>query len=492
MSRRLLLSYLGLTLVLLLSLEVPLAINYGRGLRSELSSDLVRDGFAIAGFAEDTLESGGNADLNELASRYAERIGGRVVIVEADGRAVADSAGTGVNDDFSTRPEIEAALRGEVAVGTRHSETVGGELLYAAVPVASGGIVHGAVRITYSTAQINQRWLCYLVALLAIGIVSMAAAALLGIFFARWVTRPLSTLERAASELGSGKLDTRAEDSSGPPEVRSLATTFNAMAGQLDDLMQAQEAFVADASHQLRTPLAALRLQIENLQADLALDGEGPTDPEQVAADVNSELEAALTEIERLSRIVDGLLALARADRSGTSTAAPLDVDTMFEERRAAWEPFTNERGLTLSVEPSSLHVQATEDRLSQALDNLIANSIDATPPGGEIIMRAGAGRSHLPGDAGIVSLHVIDEGPGLSEHERLRAFDRFWRGRPAGAASGDSLGDSELGGSGIGLAIARKLVRADHGEVELRAAPDHGVDAVILLPAVRHIPSKG
>lgn len=483
MQRRLLLSYLGLTLVLLAALEIPLAINYGDRLRAELASDLVRDGFAIAGFAEETVEGAASADLPGLVTRYAERIGGRVIIVGRDGRVLADSKGGGVNDDFSTRPEIDAALTGDVATGTRRSETLGTDLLYSAVPIASGGKVYGAVRITYSTEQINERWRSYILTLVAIGVVSMAAAALLGVLFARWVSLPLRRLETAASDLGSGRLDARADIGTGPPEVRRLATAFNTMAEQVDDLLEAQEAFVADASHQLRTPLAALRLQIENLQSDLeeadnfaTIDREG----RRIArANARDDLDATLDETARLSRIVDGLLALARADRSGATDTAVLDAGTVLEERRSAWDAFAAEHGAVVRCEPTELQLLATEDRLAQALDNLIANAIDATPSrSGEVVLRAmrsasvdGAGANGTRS----VELHVIDNGPGMNRDERERAFDRFWSGRN---------GSGRLGGSGLGLAIARKLVRADRGDVELLESPSGGLDAVIRLPS--------
>lgn len=487
MTRRLLVSYLGLTLLILAVLEIPLALQYSERLRSDLTSDLVRDGFAIAGFAEETVEGTGSMDLTAIVNRYEERTGARVIIVDQSGKVLADSAPDIGSSDFSSRPEVATALNGEVATGTRHSDTLNTELLYVAVPIASAGQVHGAVRITYSVDQLNERWRRYLLTLLGIAAVSMTAAALLGVLFARWVNRPIDRLEASAVALGSGDLSTRAEVDRGPPEVRQLAATFNAMATQLDELVQAQQAFVADASHQLRTPLAALRLRLEILQQDVdALDGAGVT--------VAEDLDAALDETARLSRIVDGLLALARADRAAGADIRRLEVQALFDDRLAAWQPFAAEHGVELRAEDSDLAVLASNDRVTQVLDNLIANAIDAVPRGGHIKMRAHPTEFLDEPDRsanGYVTIHVADDGPGMTAEQRTRAFDRFWRGSTAtdtgtvdpGSAASPAV-PAGSGGSGIGLAIAQKLVRADHGEIALRASDGGGLDAVIHLPA--------
>src|SRR5439155_26804513 len=126
---------------------------------------------------------------------------------------------------------------------------------------------------------------------------------------ARWVGRPLSDLDAAAQKLGGGALDTRSPTGQGPPEVRRLALTFNTMAGRLEALVHGHQAMMADVSHQLRTPLAALRLRLDLLAQD-------------ADADTGAELAGAQGEIARLSRLVDGLLAVARAENSVTGPAS--------------------------------------------------------------------------------------------------------------------------------------------------------------------------
>jgi signal transduction histidine kinase len=463
MRRRLLLSYLALTLLVLAALEIPLAIAFSARERERLEAGLLRDAFTMSAFVEDSLEGRQPLDGQALVERYTERTGARAVIIDATGRVQADSDPPVEGErSFADRPEFAEALQQRIATGTRWSETLGAELLYVAVPVSSGGTVHGAVRLSYSTDEITDRAHRYWLLLGAIAAVSLLASAVVGTLLARWVAKPVDELRRAATALGHGQLSARAPTESGPPELRELARAFNATATRLEMLVDAQQQFVANASHQLRTPLTALRLRLEMLE-------------DHVDGDATEDLAGASRELQRLARLVDGLLALARAEReSSTSTAEPLAVDAVLNERAEAWEPVAAERGVALRADGAGLSVLATADHLTQILDNLIANALEASPRGSTVHLYAEPGEPGADGTRSI-TIHVTDEGPGLTVEQRERAFDRFWRA---------SANRGELGGSGLGLAIARQLARADGGDVRLDEAPGGGVDAVIRLPS--------
>jgi signal transduction histidine kinase len=434
MTRRLLLSYLTLTLLVLAVLEVPLGVTYSRNERRDLEAKVERDAVTIASLSEGVLERTGETSVPALAAvarRYGTDTGGRVVVVDRAGNAVIDSRPIPGDTSFANRPEIAAALGGRVAFGVRHSNTLGTDLLYVAVPVASGGRILGAARVTYSTSAVDTRVRRYWLTLAAIAGIVLGGVSLLGLWVARGVTRPLRRLEEAATEVGTGHLDVRAPEE-GPEEVRRLAREFNETAAKLGQLLDSQQAFVADASHELRTPLTALRLRLENMGLE--------------------EGAPALAEVDRLGRLVESLLSLARAD-AGTAGTEPVAVDAVLADRLAAWPAveLAGERGLV---------VRSSKDRLGQLVDNLVANAVAVSDWVVVSVERAD----------GWVELHVVDRGPGLSEEERARAFDRFWRGRSPGP------------GSGLGLAIVRRLAEADGGEAELRAAPGGGVDAVVRL----------
>jgi signal transduction histidine kinase len=454
MSRRLLLSYLSLTLFILLVLELPLAFSYSRNERNDLSAKVERDAVALGTLAEDALEQRKSADRARLESvlrNYARATGGRVVVVDAQGTGVVDTSPPAPGQrSFASRPEFQLALSGQVATGTRRSETLHENLLYVAVPVASGGVVHGAVRITYPTSAVDARVHRYWLMLGGIAAVVLAAASVVAIRFARTTVKPLAQLERAAVAAGEGDLETRAPVE-GPPEIRSLARRFNEMIVRLDELVRSQEEFVADASHELRSPLAALRLGFENLERD-------------APPETGQALEELSRELDRLSAVVEALLALAKADQ-GISTPSDVDVEHVVDGRVGFWSPLAEERGVELveAVE-SGLVAHATPGRLESVLDNLLGNALEVSPVGGTITISAEADRDWA-------EIAVADEGPGMTPAELSRAFDRFWRGS----------GSSE--GSGLGLSIVRRLVAADGGEVALHAREEGGIRAVVRLP---------
>jgi signal transduction histidine kinase len=456
MTRRLLFSYLSLTALVLVVLEVPLGVTFASSERRQLTEAVRHDAFALVLLSEETVEGRTPGNLDGLVASYRRRTGGRATIVDARGARLADSAPS-EGESFANRPEIQTALAGREAVGVRYSRTLGQRLLYVAEPVASAGQVRGAVRITYPATFVERRIRRTWLLLAGTGAVALAAVLLVSLWLARSLTRPLRELEAAASRLGRGGLATRASVPPTPREARSLALSFNEMAAQLQRLVGGQQRFVADASHQLRTPLAALRLRLENL---------GPELPPSAKED----LDGAVAESGRLSRLVDGLLTLAHAEGTG-SPPQPVDLAEVMAERLAAWSPLAEERSVRLEGDlPRPIPVWSAPDRLDQVLDNLLANALEVAPPASRITLTGG--RS---GD--LVELHVVDQGPGLSPEDRERALDRFWRGATSRADHG--------GGFGLGLAIVRQLLATDGGSIELRSAPSTGLDVVVWLRAV-------
>lgn len=460
MRVRLLGAFLLLTLFVLVALEVPLAVNYRDRQLTELRNGLERDAFVLASYVQNRLTEPDTSELATIAFNYSVETKGRVVIIARTGEVLADTdpLRDGIRN-FSSRPEVAAALDQKVASGSRYSESLKTGLIYVAVPVSQGNDVVGAVRLSYSTKQVEDRVHQYWLLLGLAGAVTLAVAAMVGIFIARWVTRPLGELNDAAREIGAGDLDARADASHGPPEVRALASSFNLTAERLRELLVAQEQFVADASHQLRTPLTALRLRLEMIESEV----DGP---------VLEDIEAAHSEVLRMSRLVDGLLALARSERSSGSDPSSIAIGPIIAERLSIWEHIARERSVSLITVPTALDAVADPDRLGQILDNFIANALEVSPPESSLMIRTSI-ETH--GATRYTVVHVVDQGPGLTDEQRDRVFDRFWRAE---------AGRSELGGSGLGLAIVRKLAEADRGWAELRAAPSGGIDAVVLLPS--------
>ncbi len=464
MTRRLVATYLLLALVVLVALEVPLGIVNERNQRRDLQVRVERDAVALAGLVEDRLQAGaapGDPALDQVLDRYAADTDARVVVVGAGGRLLADTdTARELGRDFSTRPEIATALGGGVATGTRRSDTLDETLLYVAVPVASGGRVFGAVRASVPTSRVDGLVRRYWLVLGSIALIVLSVVALAGMWLARWVSRPLTDLRDATRAAEAGDLSVRADAADGPEEVREVAHAFNDMVARLDVLVGTQEQFVADASHQLRSPLTALRLRIENLRYD--------ADPAAEA-----DLEGALEEVERLSRLVNGLLALARADRRAPERSVH-DVAPLLEARGDAWRSAAAEAGVALEVSAvPGIRCELAEGALEQVLDNLLANAIEAAPPGTAVTLAASP-------DGAAAEITVTDAGPGMDAESREHAFDRFWRGR------------DDRRGSGLGLAIVKRLVEADGGTVRLEEAEGGGLRAAVRIPLARGRPVAG
>jgi signal transduction histidine kinase len=453
MTRRLLWSYLTVTLFVLVVLEVPFGAFVADRRRQELATGLERDALVLATIYEDALDR--NAPYTpDPVMDYATASGTRVVVVDADGISIVDSQGA-LNQDFTNREEVARALTGEITSGRRRSETLGRDLLFVAVPVASGGRVYGAVRITADPADVESTIHRFWWTLAGVAVVVLAAIALVGWVIARSIARPIRDVQEAAVRAGAGDLDIELERGDAPAELGDLVDRFNEMAARLRELIAGQRAFVGDASHQLRTPLTALRLRLENLE-------------EEVDSGSREDVRAALEEVDRLGRLVSQLLALARSEET-VVPVEPVDLVAQARDRCELWSALAEEQHVRITAELGGRAVLAgaVPGAVEQILDNLIENALAVSPPRSEVVVRVEPGSSEH-------RVHVIDAGPGMSDEDRARAFDRFWRS------------DTTRHGTGLGLAIVRRLAEASGGSAELLPTPHGGLDAVVTLMAVR------
>lgn len=444
-----------ITGIVLLVQTVPLAQYLREVEYDRLITALERDAFILAGRSEEALESLERASLEtveDAAHSYRDAGGGRVVLVDTTGTAIvtSDDDQSAVGGDYATRPEITDALAGTIASGSRFSTTLDEQLVYVAVPVLSGDEILGAVRLTYPEAVVDQVVGQRLGVIGVVALLTLLIAGVAGIIFSGTVTRRLSVLTRTTERLADGDLEARADPSPGAPELVQLATSFNRMADRLSSLIDEQRAFAADASHQLRTPLTALRLKIERARDLIEDDPAGAVD----------RLTAAEYETDRLVTIIEGLLALGRAG----STSAPLvavDLAAVARDRVEQWQPLAAESGVAIDVGGvKAVHVSSVPTGADQMLDNIIDNALAVSRPGDQI--------SVVVTDAPSPSISVLDSGPGLSDEAMERAFERFWRG------------DSTTPGTGIGLSVVAELARVSGASVAMARRPEGGLAVTI------------
>lgn len=453
MTRRILAAFLGLTLALLIGVVVPLGVMSANHDRQAFADQTVSAASALASAAEEQLadrEHGMplSGSLGTLDYRPALIGNDDFAVYDQDGRAVIP----GPTHLRVTKAQIASALSGRTVQQWRDDPQDG---LLVLRPAYAGSLIVGAAAILRAARPLNEQITNLWRGLALTALVAILLATTSSIGLARWVGRPLRRLDTTADRFGEGELDVRASTVMGPPETRHLATTFNDMAGRLEALIGSQQTLVADVSHQLRTPLAALRLRLELLHDDV----------DSAAA---NELDGALGEIARLSRLVDGLLAVARAENTQPSPVR-VDLGRLVHERVAIWSPLAQERQIRLLASPGQARVAATPGHLEQVLDNLLANALDVTPAGGQITVSLS--RHHK-----LVRLEIIDSGPGMTPAQRGQAFRRFWTQPP------DSQPRESSSGSGLGLAIVHRLITVDGGTIQLANVAGQGLGVQIEL----------
>ncbi|MGH2976682.1 MAG: histidine kinase dimerization/phospho-acceptor domain-containing protein, partial [Solirubrobacterales bacterium] len=309
-------------LLAVVALGIPLALSLRDRVDAEVR-DQARSEANVVASAVATLGARERHTLDRLTRVAARSVRGRVLIVGPSGRVIADSAGPHeVGSNYATRPEVKAALAGQDYQQTRDSQTLGTPILATAVPVSTGGHTVGAVRITQSVSAVTSAVRTAILGLVILGAVVLLLALVAGALIAQQIARPIRRLDRVARRVAGGELEAQAP-LEGSSEQRSLAISFNDMTARMRRLLHSQQDFVADASHQLRTPLTGLRLQLEELRETAA-----PGDPSV------PRLDAGLAEVDRLSEMVDELLILSRAgehEQPAESIDLARSVDALME-----------------------------------------------------------------------------------------------------------------------------------------------------------------
>ncbi|GAA3462914.1 HAMP domain-containing sensor histidine kinase [Saccharothrix longispora] len=450
MRRRLLLVLLLFSAAAVAGFAVPLLATTSaeRTQRFVLSRTADLDRFAV--LAQHAATTGDDAALEDEVRAYVALYGEPVVVVDAGRRPVAQ-AGMSAGDPLFAQA-LDAALRNQPAPSVPTLTPWSSGHVVFARPVGTGTRVAGAVVLRASVdraaADVTTRWLWVLGGALAAAVVSV----LLVQVVARWLLKPMAELAVGVRAVAAGERRAHVPGSSGPPEVRELSESFNRMSDAVTEAADQQRRLVADASHQLRNPMAALRLRMD------ALGG-------QVRPGGVDAYTASVTEIERLESLLGGLLALAAAESTATEVAAGgrepelADVGAVAVDRAGFWQVPVP------STPPLPVLVRCPESDLAQVLDVLLDNAVKY---GGGVRVSLGADRA-----AGTGWVEVRDDGPGMTPEELVLATGRFWRG------------PSDQPGTGLGLAIADQLVRARGGVLALSSGDGGatGLTARVTLP---------
>lgn len=459
MRRRLLIVLSAFALAAVAGFAVPLLQSTAARRTQEFVLTRAGDLDRFAGLAQQATGPAGTGTLAQEVHAHHAVYGEGVAVVDRSGRAIVE-AGLRA-DDPAVVAAVDAALRNQPAarpVGLRPWST---DPILLARPIGAGTEVGGAVVLraepAAAAADITIAWATVLLGAL----LAAVAFAALALVLARWVLRPIRELAAGVGEVAAGHPGAHVSPRAGPTELRELAAAFNRMSDAVATSAEEQRRLVADTSHQLRNPLAALRLRVDTLDPHVATAGH-PT------------YRSTLLELDRLEALLDGLLDLASAESRATALAAGARPDDRAEltavvaERFDAWRPAAQEAGVRLRATsaPEPVEAACTASEVEQVLDVLLDNAVKYAGRGAtvSVALRSVDGRALL---------EVRDDGPGLPAEQLERATQRYWRA-PGSAARG----------SGLGLPIAERLVTARGGALRVASPPDEGLVVRIELPS--------
>ncbi|MGW1871150.1 ATP-binding protein [Streptomyces mauvecolor] len=461
MRTRLLPLLIFLLALVLVAFGFPLALSVAHAQQQRVVVDRIDDTARFAALAQFVTATDGNdtnsaerlTTLEEELTRYSTLYGIRAGVFFRNGTAMA-SAPTG----WTVPAKGEGYMAFHEALAGRRSHDPAqvwpwqrGRLVVASPVVREGDVI--AVVVTDSpTGSMRSGtlhgWLLIAAGELAAMLLAVGAAFRL----TGWVLRPVRVLDAVTHDIATGRMKSRVAAAGGPPELRRLAHSFNEMADNVEEVLEQQRAFVADASHQLRNPLSALLLRIELLALEL---------PEG-----NEEIASVRTEGKRLAQVLDDLLGLALAEHAAADLQLT-DVGALVAERVAAWRPLAEDQGVRLIADGSAATTGwADPVALSSALDAVIDNALKFTPEGEDV-------RVTVAVDGPRATVTVTDRGPGLTDEELNRIGDRFWR---AGR-------HQNVKGSGLGLSISRALLAAGGGTIAYAHHTPHGLRVTVTVP---------
>ena len=363
------------------------------------------------------------------------------------------------------RSEIQSALNGQTDTAVRRPTTADSprRVLYAAAPVwDDAGMVSGLVYLAMPlpAGGLPPKLLLELIGAVLLGGLTAGAA---GIWLSGKISRPLENLDTAAEAIAAGDLERRVPVQDQIRELSGLARTFNRMAARLQGSRESQNAFIADVTHELRTPLTVIKGTVETMEDGAWDDLESR---ERLLGSMHSETD-------RLIRLVNDLLVLTRADASALNLhLKKLNLLQLAEERCRQLTPLASEKDVVFRVTPQTggpYLVYGDQDRLAQVLDNLLNNAVRHSPEGSTISVQFDCHEER-------VTCIVRDRGEGISSEHLPRIFERFYRV--------DKARDRREGGAGLGLAIARALVEAQDGGIQIESSPGEGTAVSFWLPA--------
>ncbi len=425
----------------------------------EIQSHLIADALRSPYEAFQSGASSPDGSLTSLVQLYARKNAVSVTVIDSKLKAVLSSDPSEPSQDIENKPEVQAAVNGTEEHDIRWNDNHTAQSLYVATAIINmQGVNEGYVQVSAPIAPVYADIQRTQLVLGAVGAILLIITALASLILARQIARPVSTLTRTSEAFAQGHLDERVRPA-GPDEIRRLGSAFNQMAARISDMLVRQKEFVANAAHELRSPLTSIRLRLDLLR------GSARGNP-QVLERYLGQMDQ---EVDYLQSLVEKLLTLSALDANEQAPRVPLDLAPLVNAAIGEIEPLMDYAQLELDTNiPSHLPTcKVNAEQVHTILRNLLDNACKYSLPGGHITVRAECIQE-------IIYISVGDTGVGIPQEALPRIFDRFYRGDQA---------RSGRRGSGLGLALVRSLTEANGGKIAVASEEGQGSVFTIQFP---------
>lgn len=459
-----------LTLVAVFVLNFFASLKLRQDFESKISERLRTNALLVADILRGPLQEGESKIIYEKVKSLANELGLRITVINPKGVVLGDSeTEPSEMENHADRSEVIDAMKEGFGESTRPSETLGYNMKYVAVRVGGEGDVLGVVRFAMPLSEVQLEMQAIYRAVLLGAVVALVIALTVAFFLSKSMTSPIREMKEIAQRLAEGDFSRKVRIKS-KDELGELARSLNTMAGELQAKMENLERmdrvrtdFVANISHELKTPLTLIKGYIETLE-DRAI-----TDTERAGRFILIIKDHT----NRLSNIIDDLLSLSELELSRDSIEkSEFDLKNLMDDITLGFGHALAAKQQNLTIEPQgqNFKIKADRDKIEQVFVNLIDNAIKYTEDGGRI-------RVCLVQQNGEVVVTVEDNGIGIPREDLDRVFERFYRV--------DKARSRQLGGTGLGLGIAKHIVLAHKGEIRIESDTGKGTKVFVTLPKV-------
>ncbi len=463
-------AFIFLTIITVFVLNFFVSLKLRDHFEQKLSDELESSAVLLSDILMRDLLEGRHKHIQQKIKTLADRLNLRITVIDEQGKVIGDSKEEpSLMENHRDRPEISNAIEKGFGQSTRFSNTLGYNMKYVAVPVSDGEQMLGVVRFALPLSEVQLEIRVIYRAVLFGAIAATVIALTIAYFISRSITSPIKQMQQTAERIAEGnfsnKIKIRSKD-----ELGELAKSLNTMADELqqkiENLRQMDRVrtdFVANVSHELKTPLTLIKGYTETLE-DRAIN-----DRDKARKFITIIREHT----DRLGNIINDLLTLSELELSKRPMEkTEFDLKSLIDDVKLGFEHAlaVKQQTLTINFQGSDFTIKADRDKIEQIFVNLIDNAIKYTKENGQICIS-------LLEQGELITATVEDNGIGIPKEHIDRVFERFYRV--------DKARSRELGGTGLGLGIAKHIVLAHNGQIRIESEINKGTKIFVTLPKV-------